>query len=65
MIIRSNKVFEETVIKGLKLSSKGDCFSAVSFMKEQGIPNKVIARVLFQQHQTRSTDLPLIEQSHA
>lgn len=62
MIIRSNKAFEETVVKGLQLSSKGDYFGAVSLMKEHGISNKVIARVLFQQHQIRSNDSALIEQ---
>lgn len=63
MIIRSNKVFEEAVVKGLQLSLKGDYFGAVSLMERTGISNKVIARVLFQKHQIRSNDSALIERA--
>lgn len=62
MILRSNKVFEETVAKALELSFEGDDFGAVAIMKERGIPVKVIARVLYDEHQIRSTDLPFIAQ---
>lgn len=62
MIHRSNKVFEKTVIKALELSIEGDYFGAVAVMKEQGIPVKVIARVLYQAHLIRNTDLSDIEQ---
>jgi hypothetical protein len=57
MIIRSNRVLEKSVIKGLELSLDGDYFGAVILMKNQGVPNKVIARVLCQQHQRRGSDL--------
>lgn len=63
MITRSNKLFEEIVAKGLELSKQGDYFAAVSLMKEQGIPSKVIARVLCQQHLSRSSDLTEVQQS--
>lgn len=56
MIIRSNKVLEKSVIKGLELSLNGDYFGAVILMKNQGVPNKVIARVLYER-QRRSSDL--------
>lgn len=56
MIIRSNKVLEKSVIKGLELSLHGDYFGAVILMKNQGVPNKVIARVLYER-QRRSSDL--------
>lgn len=62
MILRTNKVFEETVAKALELSLEGDDFGAVSIMKGQGISVKVIARVLYDEHHIRSTDLSLIEQ---
>lgn len=62
MMPRFNKVLEETVAKALVLSHEGDDFAAVAMMKNQGVPVKVIARVLYNEHQIRSTDLSLIEQ---
>ncbi len=62
MLNRFDKVFEERVTKALKLSLNGDYFGAVMLMKEQGISNNVIALALYQQHQTKSSDLFLIEQ---
>ena len=59
---RTNKLLESAVIKGLELSVKGDNFSAMSFMKDQGVPNSVIARVLYQHDQIRSCDLSVIQQ---
>lgn len=59
MINRSNKALEETVTTGLQLFQKGECFDAVILMKNHGVPNSVIARVLFENHRFRSTDLSL------
>lgn len=60
MKIRLNKKVEEYVANGLELSLKGDNFSALSFMKNHGVPNEVIACVLYQQDQVRSSDLSII-----
>lgn len=54
-------MLEEIVNKGLELSLEGDYFSAVILMKNQGVPNKVIARVLYQQNERRSSDLDELE----
>ena len=62
MKTRSNKHLEDIVIKGLELSLKGDNFSAVFLMKNGGVPNHVIARVLFQQEQIRSSDSLMVKQ---
>ena len=59
---RSNKLLEEAVVKGLELSANGDDFSAVSLMKNRGVPHSVIARVLYQQDKIRSCDLLVIQQ---
>ncbi|PPC93321.1 MAG: hypothetical protein CTY33_08325 [Methylotenera sp.] len=56
MIIRSNKALEETVTTGLQLFKKGECFDAVILMKNHGLPNSVIARVLYEQNRIRNTD---------
>lgn len=52
----------QTVAKALELSFEGEYFEALIVMKNQGIPNKVIARVLYQQHQIKSTDMSMIKQ---
>ena len=62
MISRLNKVFEETVANALKLLGEGDDFGAVAIMKDQGIPVKLIAMVLNNEHQIRSNELSLMEQ---
>ena len=63
MISCLNKVFEETVANALKLLGEGDDFGAVAIMKDQGIPVKLIAMVLNNEHQIRSNELYLMEQN--
>ena len=62
MIPRLSIVFEETVSKALKLLVEGDDFGAVAIMKDQGIPVKLIAMVLNNEHQIRSNELYLVKQ---
>ena len=59
---RINKDLEVVVTKGIEISINGDEFLAVSYMVNRGIPNSVIARVLYQQEKIRSCDLSVIEQ---
>ena len=58
---RTNKVLEGAVTKGIEFSLRGDDFRAVSLMINQGVPNSVIARVLYQQDRIRSCDLSVIQ----
>lgn len=62
MLIRSNKTLEQIVTKGIELSLIEDDFSATSLMKTLGVPNQVIARVLYKQDQIRSCDLSILQQ---
>ena len=62
MIPRLSILFEETVSKAQKLLDEGDDFGAVAFMKDQGIPVKLIAMVLNNEHQIRSNELYLVKQ---
>ena len=62
MIKRTNKNLEDVVTKGIVISINEDEFRAVSHMINQGVPNSVIARVLYQQDRIRSCDLSLIQQ---
>ena len=59
---RINKHLEELVTKGIEISIIGGEFRAVSHMLNQGVPNSVIARVLYQQEKIRSCDLSVIQQ---
>lgn len=58
---RLNKALQDLVTKGIEISINGDEFLAVSYMVNRGIPNSVIARVLYQQKKIRSCDLSVIE----
>jgi len=58
---RTNKSLEGVVTRGIELSLRGDEFRAVSLMINQGIPNSVIARVLYQQDRIRCCDLSIIQ----
>ena len=62
MIKRTNKNLEDVVTKGIEISLNGGEFLAVSHMVNRGVPNSVIARVLYQQDRIRSCDLSLIQQ---
>ena len=64
MIVRSNKIYADIVIKALEMSLKGDDFGAVNLMREHGLPNKVIARVLHNKDQMRSSDIKMIRVNH-
>ena len=59
---RLNKALQDVVTKGIEISVNGDEFRAVSHMVNRGIPNSVIARVLYQQEKIRSCDLSVIQQ---
>ena len=59
---RINKILEDVVTKGIVISINEDEFRSVSHMINQGVPNSVIARVLYQQDKIRSCDLSLIQQ---
>ena len=59
---RMNKTLQDVVIKGIEISINEDEFRAVSHMINQGVPNSVIARVLYQQDRIRSCDLSIIQQ---
>ena len=59
---RTNKNLEDVVTKGIEISIIGDEFRALSHMVNRGVPNSVIARVLYQQEKIRSCDLSIIQQ---
>ena len=62
MIKRTNKNLEDVVTKGIEISLNGGEFLALSHMVNRGVPNSVIARVIYQQENIRSCDLSVIEQ---
>lgn len=59
---RMNKTLQDVVTKGIEISINEDEFRAVSLMANQGVPNSVIARVLYQHDRIRSCDLSVIQQ---
>lgn len=65
MIKRTNKNLEDVVTKGIEISLNGGEFLAVSHMVNRGVPNSVIARVLYQQEKIRNCDLSVIQQLQA
>lgn len=65
MIKRTNKTLEDVVTKGIEISLNGGEFLAVSHMVNRGVPNSVIARVLYQQEKIRNCDLSVIQQLQA
>ena len=56
MIVRSNKILEEAVTKGIALSLKNESIQATYLMKKAGVPHHVIVRVLYDQNKIRDTD---------
>ena len=59
---RMNKILQDVVTKGIEISLNGGEFLAISHMVNRGVPNSVIARVIYQQENIRSCDLSVIEQ---
>ena len=59
---RINKALQDVVTKGIEISLNGGEFLAISHMVNRGVPNSVIARVIYQQENIRSCDLSVIEQ---
>ena len=59
---RINKALQDVVTTGIVISINEDEFRAVSHMINQGVPNSVIARVLYQQDRIRSCDLSIVQQ---
>ena len=59
---RLNKTLQDVVTKGIEISLNGGEFLAVSHMVNRGVPNSVIARVIYQQENIRSCDLSHIQQ---
>ena len=58
---RMNKTLQDVVTKGIEISLNGGEFLAISHMLNRGVPNSVIARVIYQQENIRSCDLSVIE----
>lgn len=58
--IRTNKILEDEVTKGVEFSLKGDDFRATDLMISQGVPKPVIAPVLYQHERIRSCDLSIL-----
>ena len=58
---RINKALQDVVTKGIEISLNGGEFLAISHMVNRGVPNSVIARVIYQQENIRSCDLSVIE----
>ena len=58
---RMNKTLQDVVTKGIEISLNGGEFLAISHMVNRGVPNSVIARVIYQQENIRSCDLSVIE----
>ena len=62
MLNRNNKVIEEAVKEGIRISRfKGDAYAFLS-LKKSNVPKEVILRVLFQPHKIRGSDLYNLEQ---
>ena len=59
---RINKTLQDVVTKGIEISLNGGEFLAISHMVNRGVPNSVIARVIYQQENIRSCDLSIFEQ---
>ena len=59
---RMNKTLKDVVTRGIEISLNGGEFLAISHMVNRGVPNSVIARVIYQQENIRSCDLSVIEQ---
>ena len=59
---RMNKTLQDVVTKGIEISLNGGEFLAISHMVNRGVPNSVIARVIYQQENIRSCDLSIFEQ---
>ena len=56
MVNRNNKVTEEAVKEGIRISrSKGEAYAFLGLRKSK-VPNAVILRVIFQPHKIRSTE---------
>ena len=56
MLNRNNKVIEEAVKEGIRISMlKGDAYAFLS-LKKSNIPKEVIHRFIFEPHNIRSTD---------
>lgn len=53
---RSNSDMESIVRKGIELFFKEDQSNAVSYLRENGVPNGIIARVLYEPDQVRKGD---------
>ena len=62
---RMNKILQDVVTKGIEISLNGGEFLAISHMVNRGVPNSVIARVIYQQENIRSCDLSVIQQLQA
>lgn len=58
---RSNKNMEWIVTKGIEMSLKGDPFSDTQFLRENGVPFNVMARVLFHPKYVRNLDVLAIK----
>lgn len=61
MYSRSNKNMEWIVTKGIEMSLKGDPFSATQFLRENGVPFNVMARVLYHPEYVRNLDVLAIK----
>jgi hypothetical protein len=61
MYSRSNRNMEWIVTKGIEMSLKGDLFSATAFLRENGVPFNVIARVLYHPDYVRNLDVLAIK----
>ena len=56
MLNRNNKVIEEAVKEGIRISRfKGDAYAFLS-LKKSNVPKEVIHRIIFEPHNIRSTD---------
>lgn len=56
MVNRNNKVTEEAVKEGIRISRfKGNAFAFLS-LRKSNVPEAVILRVIFEPHKIRSTD---------
>ena len=59
---RMNKTLQDVVTKGIEISLNGGEFLAISQMVNRGVPNSVIARVIYHQENIRRCDLSIVQQ---
>lgn len=57
MKVRSNKLYEIAIQRGVEMSRNKNTIAATGMLMKIGIPANIIMRVLFEPHKTRSTDL--------